>query len=50
MAARRGLRGAVTAAADLFDEDTAHAIAVRLGRVLAAVAAARGPGCTRSPC
>ena len=36
----RGLRGSVTAAADLFDEDTAHAIAVRLGRVLAAVAAA----------
>ena len=34
-----GLRGTVTAAADLFDEDTAHAIAVRLGRVLAAVAA-----------
>ena len=34
-----GLRGAVTAAADLFDEDTAQAIAVRLGRVLAAVAA-----------
>ena len=34
-----GLRGAVTAAADLFDEDTAHAMAVRLGRVLAAVAA-----------
>ena len=34
-----GLRGAVTAAADLFDEDTVRAIAVRLGRVLAAVAA-----------
>ena len=34
-----GLRGVVTAAADLFDEDTAQAIAVRLGRVLAAVAA-----------
>ena len=33
-----GLRGSVTAAADLFDEDTAQAIAVRLGRVLAAVA------------
>ena len=29
----------MTAAADLFDEDTAHAIAGRLGRVLAAVAA-----------
>ena len=34
-----GLRGMVTAAADLFDEDTVQAIAVRLGRVLAAVAA-----------
>ncbi len=34
-----GLRGAVIAAADLFDEETAQAIAVRLGRVLAAVAA-----------
>ena len=34
-----GLRGTVTAAADLFDEDTARAMAVRLGRVLAAVAA-----------
>ena len=34
-----GLRGTVTAAADLFDEDTVQAIAVRLGRVLAAVAA-----------
>ena len=34
-----GLRGVVTAAADLFDEDTVQAIAVRLGRVLAAVAA-----------
>ena len=34
-----GLRGVVTAAADLFDEDTARAIAARLGRVLAAVAA-----------
>ena len=34
-----GLRGAVTAAADLFDEDAVQAIAVRLGRVLAAVAA-----------
>ncbi len=34
-----GLRGAVIAAEDLFDEDTAHAIAVRLGRVLTAVAA-----------
>ena len=34
-----GLRGTVTAAADLFDENTARAIAVRLGRVLAAVAA-----------
>ena len=37
-----GLRGVVTVAADLFDEDTAGLIAVRLGRVLAAVAA--GPG------
>ena len=34
-----GLRGAVVAAAELFDEDTVRAIAVRLGRVLAAVAA-----------
>ncbi len=34
-----GLRGMVTAAADLFDEDMAALIAVRLGRVLAAVAA-----------
>ena len=34
-----GLRGTVTAAADLFDEDAVQAIAVRLGRVLAAVAA-----------
>ena len=34
-----GLRGMVTAAADLFDEDAVQAIAVRLGRVLAAVAA-----------
>ena len=34
-----GLRGMVTAAADLFDEDTVQAIAVRLGRVLSAVAA-----------
>ena len=34
-----GLRGAVTVAADLFDEDTTRAIAARLGRVLAAVAA-----------
>ena len=34
-----GLRGTVTAAADLFDEDTARAMADRLGRVLAAVAA-----------
>ena len=34
-----GLRGTVTAAADLFDEDTAQAIAARLERVLAAVAA-----------
>ena len=33
-----GLRGMVTAAADLFDEATAHAIAMWLGRVLAAVA------------
>ena len=33
-----GLRGMVTVAADLFDEDTAGLIAVRLGRVLAAVA------------
>ena len=33
-----GLRGSVTAAADLFDEDTARGFAVRLGRVLAAVA------------
>ena len=37
-----GLRGMVTAAADLFDEATARAIAGRLGRVLAAVAAAPG--------
>ena len=34
-----GLRGMVIAAADLFDEDAVQAIAVRLGRVLAAVAA-----------
>ena len=34
-----GLRGSVTAAADLFDADMAQAIAVRLARVLAAVAA-----------
>jgi len=34
-----GLRGSVTAAADLFDADTVQAFAVRLGRVLAAVAA-----------
>ena len=34
-----GLRGTVIAAADLFDEETVQAIAVRLGRVLAAVAA-----------
>src|SRR5580693_7412286 len=33
-----GLRGSVTAAADLFDEDTVQGIASRLGRVLAAVA------------
>ena len=39
MAARAGCAGRSTAAADLFDEDTAQAIAVRLGRVLAAVAA-----------
>ena len=37
--ARAGCGGSVTAAADLFDEDTAGLIAVRLGRVLAAVAA-----------
>ena len=34
-----GLRGQLTAAADLFDEGTARAIADRLARVLAAVAA-----------
>ena len=34
-----GLRGMLTAAADLFDEATARAIAGRLARVLAAVAA-----------
>ena len=34
-----GLRGALLAAADLFDEPTAQVIAARLGRVLAAVAA-----------
>ena len=33
-----GLRGSVTAAADLFDDDAVQAVAVRLGRVLAAVA------------
>ena len=33
-----GLRAAVTAAADLFDEDAVQTIASRLGRVLAAVA------------
>ena len=33
-----GLQGSVTAAADLFDADMAQAIAVRLARVLAAVA------------
>ena len=37
-----GLRGLLTAAADLFDPATARMIAGRLGRVLAAVAA--GPG------
>ena len=36
--ARVGCGGSVTVAADLFDEDTAGLIAVRLGRVLAAVA------------
>ena len=35
-----GLRGMLVAAADLFDAATAQAIAARLGRVLAAVAAA----------
>ena len=34
-----GLRGSVTAAADLFDEDAVQAMAARLGRVLAGVAA-----------
>ena len=34
-----GLRGSVLAAADLFDEETATAVAVRFTRVLAAVAA-----------
>src|SRR6202042_2990174 len=34
-----GLRGSVTAAADLFGEDSVQGMAVRLGRVLAAVAA-----------
>ena len=34
-----GLLGSVTAAADLFDEDAVQGMAVRLGRVLAAVAA-----------
>ena len=34
-----GLRGSVTAAADLFNEDTVQGFAVWLGRVLAAVAA-----------
>ena len=34
-----GLRGTVTAAADLFDEATARAVGGRLARVLAAVAA-----------
>src|SRR6202042_481556 len=33
-----GLRGSVTAAADLFDEDTVQGFAARLGRVLAGVA------------
>ena len=49
-AAPAGLRGMVTAAADLFDEATVRAVAGRLVRVLAAVAAepagpaARGAG------
>ena len=34
-----GLRGTLTAAADLFDEATARAVAARFVRVLAAVAA-----------
>ena len=45
-----GLRGTVTAAADLFDEDAVQAMAARLGRVLAAVAAGPRSGCMRSWC
>ena len=51
-----GLRGQLLAAADLFDERTAAAVAARFGRVLAAVAAdpavrlrqVRGAGCGRA--
>ena len=45
-----GLRGSVIVAADLFDPATAAAIAGRLVRVLAAVAADPGCGCTRCRC
>ena len=47
---RAGLRGRLTAAADLFDAGTAQAIAGRFARVLAAVAADPGCGCARCRC
>ena len=45
-----GLRGQLIAAADLFDEATARAIADRFTRVLAAVAADPAAPCGRSRC